>query len=480
MSLSNGLLMSCVSRKVNTSSLPCANPKENLTCLFVNRKHFTQEYFDHNIFVGMIKFIRFITSKIRSGSDGQNDVGACGQQEQQLHITDLPTEVLALIFEYCSYNVLAGQVRLVCKRFCDVATLVLNWGFSTLGPKIDRATVEIVPRMGQVQTKEERRATNRVFIALMIMKCQYRLLRAVTWRHICNPYSGSGHLECFYGGSLLDEFLRFLQLAHECPKDLGDNLLYPDYKNEVDILNVRCLIFTNHFEKTTEKLNNNYSISGAKLIDLFDCLVQKDGRTIPYEQAVTANGTECHIKARYRMPYTWFCSLPSSHAQPNKWNEKQRPIYLRMCQLINGRNHFFLEKIHHEKELLIRKGRNILILKYILPSLYYGFRQNFGCLFFYGTMKLLALDLNFHEELTPAGQLFDYFNLDFLTSHNEADTSDGVVNVPEPSKMDLNIDIELHSPLKLAPIKCWESSQVRIATSADVAVVWGYDHIFFC
>jgi len=57
----------------------------------------------------------------------------------------------------------------------------------------------------------------------------------------------------------------------------------------------------NHFENFTEnKLDVDYSVSGAKLIDLLDCLVEGEGRMKPYEHAVTVNKTECYIKTRYR------------------------------------------------------------------------------------------------------------------------------------------------------------------------------------
>jgi hypothetical protein len=67
-------------------------------------------------------------------------------------------------------------------------------------------------------------------------------------------------------------------------------------------------------------------------------------------------------------------------------------------------------------------------------------------------MDRSAYDRNLHEEKSPTVQLFNYFNLDFFTSHNETDMSDGVVNVPESYNMDLNSDMELHSPLRLASV----------------------------
>ncbi|XP_021934139.1 uncharacterized protein LOC110836822 isoform X3 [Zootermopsis nevadensis] len=306
---------------------------------------------------------------------------------------------------------------------------------------------------------------------------EYRALRSVTWRHIYSPYSVSGHLACFYAGSLLDEFLSFLRLGRDSPTDLGLAMLNPDNENKVSKLFYQCLLFMDHFKKITKKFKLDCSTSGAKLIDLCHRMTKKQVGTTPHKQAVTVNGTECHVKAHNRTPYTWFNRLPSSHAQPNQWSEEPSSIYLRMSQPINGRNHFFLEKIHHEKELLIRKDPSALILKYVVPSLYNEFHKNYGYLFFYGILDLSEGDFNFNEERSPTIQLFNYFNLDSFTSHNETDSSDRVINVPESPNMDLNIDIEHQSPLRLAPIKFSDNSLAYISDS-DVIVI-GYRRIRF-
>ncbi|KDR15417.1 hypothetical protein L798_10868 [Zootermopsis nevadensis] len=119
----------------------------------------------------------------------------------------------------------------------------------------------------------------------------------------------------------------------------------------------------------------------------------------------------------------------------------------------------------------------MLALKYIVPSVYNPIDQNYGYLFFYGRMSRSANDFNFDMESSPTVQLFDFFKLDFFTSRNETDSSDGVVNVPESSNMDLNIDIENHSPLRLAPIRFSDNSLTYIWTLN--VFVSGYRQIHF-
>ncbi|KDR12634.1 hypothetical protein L798_13607 [Zootermopsis nevadensis] len=227
----------------------------------------------------MNKFIHCIKSKLKRRNERLDKVGACSQQEQEpsgLHITDLPPEVLALIFENCSYDFLARQVRPMCRRFRDAAALVLNCGFSTLGPKIDRAmveavsdfeegrtlgellvstfpftsaTVNVLPRIGRGRPTEQQLLTDQHYIALMMMKCQYRAVRAVTWRHIYSPYSGSGHRACFYAGSVLDGFFRFLRLAHNSPTLLGVAMLNPTRKTK----SANCFDCARHSWTTSRK-----------------------------------------------------------------------------------------------------------------------------------------------------------------------------------------------------------------------------------
>jgi len=92
----------------------------------------------------------------------------------KLHFTDLPTDALVNIFRYCSYEDVATEIRPVCRRFCDVATMVLNSGFSTLGPKIDRAILTVKRSMPHDQNDPDLKAMIRAFNALEVMKSQVR------------------------------------------------------------------------------------------------------------------------------------------------------------------------------------------------------------------------------------------------------------------------------------------------------------------
>jgi hypothetical protein len=113
---------------------------------------------------------------------------------------------------------------------------------------------------------------------------------------VSSPYSGSVPLSCFYGGLLLDEFGHLLRLACTSSGDVTFNNFYVGWICDL------CTRFMDHFEEITElKLNTDYSVSGSKIIDILDCMMDDEGVTGACEEEVTVNNkTECNIRARYR------------------------------------------------------------------------------------------------------------------------------------------------------------------------------------
>jgi hypothetical protein len=118
---------------------------------------------------------------------------------------------------------------------------------------------------------------------------------------VYNPFD-SAPLACFYAGSILDLYLRLLAFVHHSPNIAGTVFYYcKGCRSYFSQLCNLCERFMDHFENVTEsKLNVDYSVSGAKLVDLLDCLAEYDESVKPYRHAVTVNKTECHIKAHYR------------------------------------------------------------------------------------------------------------------------------------------------------------------------------------
>jgi hypothetical protein len=102
---------------------------------------------------------------------------------------------------------------------------------------------------------------------------------------------------------VLDEFLRLLRLLVKGDKSLGIMTCWlrcpEDELSDINRLRQLCTAFMNHFEICIERqLNTSYSVSGCKLIDLLDCLLEHP--TDACQVAVSGSDMRCHIKDHYR------------------------------------------------------------------------------------------------------------------------------------------------------------------------------------
>lgn len=99
-----------------------------------------------------------------------NNPSTMGSHKIKLNITELPTEVLVLIFKNCSSREVAEQLRLVCRRFSQVAALVLNSELSTLGKRIGRTMDAVEERVNRTQTVSQFLTLNRIFGVLEMVR----------------------------------------------------------------------------------------------------------------------------------------------------------------------------------------------------------------------------------------------------------------------------------------------------------------------
>jgi hypothetical protein len=83
-----------------------------------------------------------------------------------MKITELPTEVLVLIFKNCSCREVAERLRPVCKRFSAVAALVLNSELWTMGKRIGRSMDAVELQMTRTRTASQYLTLNRIFNVL--------------------------------------------------------------------------------------------------------------------------------------------------------------------------------------------------------------------------------------------------------------------------------------------------------------------------
>ncbi|PNF41451.1 hypothetical protein B7P43_G13392 [Cryptotermes secundus] len=310
-------------------------------------------------------------------------------------------------------------------------------------------------RVNTTETMSQFLTLNRIFGVLEMVRSRYRLLRAVTWRYVSSPCSGSVPLSCFYGGLLLDELRHILRFASAASGNIGFDRHY------VYRISQLCTRFMNHFEEITEpQFNTDYSVSGSKIIDLLDCIMDDEEWTGPYQQAVTNRKTECNIKARYRLQRTWLICLGEREPKSEcTWSEEQRHLYRCLRQLITVNNDFVMKQNLYKLERMFQDKAEL-----VWPSSYTGFHKIAGQLILCGSMYLPTFVEHRRRQ---------YADKDTLPLHKFI----------EQAPLDLHIDIEMKCPKELAPIVYLETYNLNniesLCNHMDPALLQGSQSTFF-
>jgi hypothetical protein len=124
-------------------------------------------------------------------------------QNIKTKITDLPVELLVLIFKHCCYREVAENIRPVCRKFYNAAALVLNSEFCTLGRKIHRTMVAVEQNMMRTQTESQFQVLSQTFNTLEIVKSRVsslsdsllRLVFSKSKLHVPKPSLGDINTE---------------------------------------------------------------------------------------------------------------------------------------------------------------------------------------------------------------------------------------------------------------------------------------------
>ncbi|XP_067002095.1 uncharacterized protein [Anabrus simplex] len=382
----------------------------------------------------------------------------CDQYKRPLGLLDLPTELLTLVFRWCTFSFVAETLRLVCRRFRAVATLVLNSGMAILGPRLERAMARVeYAAMNVVATEGDLITYSRAFNALEIIHSQFRVVYAVTWRYVLRGWNDQPPPPaCFYGGRLLDTFYNLLWMADNDPEYLGLNFHFHHKlctESERQKLFEMMSKFLFHFEKYTERvLNKNCGISGAKIVDLLDCLQEEDARRVHwYASGLDLTSGIYHYSATYMLRHSWFTALdiiPSKNSTYT-WSGEQRFMYLRIRRLVTNHNDHSLEHTHYERELVLHSQSPLLTsIAPPLVSLYSGHGEYAGKFYYYGNMNESAYESRFIRNHPIVQDTSEELSAHQVTTHCSFLPS-----------IDLKITVELHCPMHLAPLAAYKSFQ---------------------
>ncbi|XP_012283940.1 uncharacterized protein LOC105701623 [Orussus abietinus] len=369
-----------------------------------------------------------------------------GEEATRSHTLDtLPPEVLEMVLHFLPMHDVATSVRLVSRRCSVVATSVLNAAFLLAGVRLDRTMSHLEAAMPRVETESDLLARSKAFNALELVRSQYEMLKAVTWRYTHPPRREKRPRLCFYAGLLLDELDELIRLARTRPAALADA--------GVPCFVALCKRFMNYFEKVSERgVNRSALVSGCKTVDVLDCLAE--GRRVVSLAVTSGRGGRSGsvvMKVEYVMRRAWFtCLEVPCAADENSWRDEQRFMYLRLRRLVGSVNEHLFEKSHYERERLFRATP-----KPPPASTYSGYGEYGGRFFYYGNMNRYAYESKF--KFAEAGARED----------PEDETEEGAERAPS---FDLVVSVDLRCSPELAPLavgKALESADLDAAPTNE-------------
>ncbi|XP_024222248.1 uncharacterized protein LOC100747679 [Bombus impatiens] len=370
------------------------------------------------------------------GSRKESEISPLAEQSCHGYALDtLPPEVLEMILRLLPLHDVATSVRLVSRHCSTVAAAVLNGAFLMACAKVDGIIKRNENVMKTTKTDAELFACSKALDALELIKAQYKMLRAVTWRYTHPPTKQQKFPRlCFYAGSLLDNLNELLsQISKYHSSIIGPRTAESTISSFIAI----CKRFMNFFEKVSERrVNRSALISGCKIVDVLDCLVE--GRQVLFFKVLSNKrdtGRIVSMKLKYTMKRAWFTSLDvSKKAEENSWRDEQRFMYLRLRRLVGSVNEHLFENSHYEHELLLQVPLT-LPLRPPPASTYSGYGEYGGRFFYYGNMNKYAYESKFMQTVSTTN----------LTVETEQ-------QVQRPPSFDLIIEVELKCTPDLAPL----------------------------
>ncbi|XP_017892002.1 uncharacterized protein LOC108632128 [Ceratina calcarata] len=348
----------------------------------------------------------------------------------------LPPEVLEMVLRLLPLHDVSTSVRLVSRHCSTIASIVLNGAFLTAGARIEGLMRRIEDTMKHAKVDHELLVCNKAYNTAEVIKAQYKMLRAVTWRYTHPPGKQEKFPRlCFYAGSLLDKLNEILARAAKYRTSSIRELC--TVNADVTAFTSLCKRFMNFFEKVSERrVNKSSLISGCKVIDILDCLVE--GRQVlAFKVMSSRHGETVNMKLRYTIKRAWFTCLDvTKNADEESWRDEQRFMYLRLRRLVGSVNEHFFENLHYEKNLLFQ----IPLTDPLRPppaSTYSGYGEYGGKFFYYGNMNKYAYESKFTHAAVSTMDL-------------TVETEEQVHKAPT---LDLVIDIELKCTPELAPLE---------------------------
>ena len=138
---------------------------------------------------------------------------------------------------------------------------VLNGAFIGAGFHLETSLHHVESMMKKTTIVEpELLIWSKALNALELIRCQYKMLKAVTWRYTHPPKTANFNRICFYAGSLVDEMNNIIRDARLRPVELFPNHRRIELQSHEESCAcprlasfvALCKRFMNYFEKVSE------------------------------------------------------------------------------------------------------------------------------------------------------------------------------------------------------------------------------------
>lgn len=416
-----------------------------------NYEHFTNED-EKDLNTGY--FLRSKRRKLENDKEDSNSIKSSlpeRKRKKKSLILGLPTEVLCQILKFVSFQDLGYNVRLVSRRFKEVAEDLMSVTFKLLEKKIKNLLKFTLEAVQVAEGDSEIKCYCRLINMLEILNFQQAVVMSTIWRYVYNNRYDT-YKSSMYAGILLDTYDQFLKKFVHTPDQLYTPVLGRDYAmpSEVTAIIQMTKSFCLHFEKTNEEIaNNSLMVSGSKMLDLLDTasFAQKD---VIHEKV---DGEVFKARYNYFFNNSWFVVLNVQSEKQMTWKQRQRMMHMRIRRILLAHTEMFMQQYQYEREAMLRNsGDGSVKLKRPSNNVYTGYGDIQDKFFYYGVMNDGAYSQKFHpNDLTNDEDIEDLPEDDPVDLRDEHSGSEDSSSLVEPY-LGTHVDVKVSCPLSHAPM----------------------------
>ncbi|KAI5694092.1 hypothetical protein M8J76_003322 [Diaphorina citri] len=253
------------------------------------------------------------------------------------------------------------ELRTVNSMWHSICVKLINKGCFTILKKFHYAFKHLEQINKECQFSDEKRYPTTDYQHLFhltwsnleLIQSEFELTTTCVRRYYTNHQN-----LCVFDYKLLDHTVWLISRVYKYPwRELSKDLTLVEPaldRYHVDEFRTLCKTCQIRFHYYIEKpLNENVSVSGAKIIDILDTLLERPSCAVKtvHLQEYDPGTKLISYKATYTLQNAWFSSTPLHPPTdiPDTFNAIQYFHYIRLVRLVRYHNRFTLEIIHKDR-----------------------------------------------------------------------------------------------------------------------------------